>query len=96
MNNSKDALTDNVEAVVQRHLGLGADLALVNARVPLLRRLYLQRPVSGLIGMDHLKSHVGGIHECASAQYVHVPLTHPGYLRTYRQQSERFSQRLYV
>ena len=85
-------LTDHVEAVVQRHLRLGADLALVNPGVPFLGRLDLQRPVLRLVRMDHLEPQVRGVHQDTGAQYMHVPLTHPGHLQDKQEPGERVSR----
>lgn len=78
------ALTNHVEAIVEWHLRLGADLALVYAGIALLWRLDLQRPVLRLVRMDHLEPQVRRVHEDARAQDMHVPFAHPGHLRNKR------------
>lgn len=62
------------------HVGCRGDLALVNATVPMLRILYLQRPVLGLGGMDHAKSLVVRVRVTANREQMDVPVSDPRHL----------------
>lgn len=62
------------------HVGGGGDLALVNTAVPMLRILYLERPVLRLGRMDHTKSLVVRVRVTADREQMYVPVPDPRYL----------------
>lgn len=65
-----------------RHLGHGADLALVDAAIFALRVLDLQGPVIGVLQMDGLEALVTGVSEPAHGQHMQVLPADPRHLQS--------------
>lgn len=61
-----------------------ADLALVDAGVPVLRVLDLEVPVLGALLVDRPEPLVTGVCVPADGQEMDVPVPHPGHLSTFR------------
>lgn len=66
------------------HMRSGADLALVDAGVPVLRVLDLEVPVLRTLQVDRSEPLVAGVRVPADGQEMDVPVPHPGYLSTLR------------
>ena len=73
-------LTDDAELDGALDLRLGADLALVQAGVPRLDVLNLQRPVIRVLGVQALEPAVGDERVPVQGEDVRVPIADPGHL----------------
>lgn len=71
-------LTDNIESNEITAYWLRRYLALVHARIPLLRPLYLQRPVISVLMVCGLKPLIGCVCVRADGEYVYVAMPYPG------------------
>lgn len=79
--NESSGLTDDVEVNKMAHVGGRRDLALVYTAVPVLRILYLERPVVRLTVVNGTKSLVARVRVTSYGQQVYVPVTHPRHLQ---------------
>lgn len=66
------------------HMRSGADLALVDAGVPVLRVFDLEVPVLGALLMDRSEPLVTSVCVPTDGQEMDVPVPHPGHLSTIR------------
>lgn len=67
------------------HMRRGTDLALVDARVPMLRVLYLQRPVFAVRVVYRTESLVGRVRVPTHSQEMDVAMAHPRHLKQHLQ-----------
>lgn len=75
-----NVLTDNAQRNEIAAHRLGRNLAFVDAGVPLLGPLDLQRPVVGVFVMRRLEALVRGVCVAPDGQNVDIAMPYPGYL----------------
>lgn len=77
----RTVLTDYIQMHEVAHVGRRRDLALVDARVAMLRIFDLQAPVFRVRMMYRPEPLIGGVRVAAHRQQMDVPVAHPRHLQ---------------